>query len=581
MSELELHIRNYRRVKTVDVELGGITVVAGRNRQGKTSVAEAARAVLTGEPLVAADDSEAKRTQGNAKELIYSGESSGSATITNGDAAAQVSWPGCEFKTKGQNYPQSSRFAAGVGASALPLIKPKERLKFLHGLLGGDPTYADVRTYFEETSGVPSSLIEKVWQMIETKGWAATLEHSRTQGAQLKGQYREVTTDAWGVRKSANWQPEGWDVSLDGAKEDALVRISDELLIKLNEMIGNQAVNAQKIADLRKLASRVEELNTLADEASRAVTPLMASLDAAIEERDAIEIPDHEMTFECPRCKELVWLIRTQTTLTLETPMTILGGVDLKERRLKKISLEGEIKRGRAAALAAQGTADNLAIDLVEAQEAEEALKDLQDLDDPDNDQLISAATTALNIAKSRLALFRMKNRAQKLHGHIVTNQVIVGALDDTGVPSRVLSRQLSTLNAQLLKVGKLGGFTGFRITDGGLILVDGRPYRDLSGSEQLRVRAVFQVAIAQIDSSDFVVIDIDEATDRKHVRQLFEMLSRAKLGGALVCLHANRQDDVPDLSADGARRAGIVGRTYWVDDGVTAPLNGREKEAA
>ena len=104
-------------------------------------------------------------------------------------------------------------------------------------------------------------------------------------------------------------------------------------------------------------------------------------------------------------------------------------------------------------------------------------------------------------------------------------------------------------------------------------ITVGGRPYRDLSGSAQLRLRAVLQVAVAKMGNSAMIVLDIDDSTDRLHVQELLLML-KALAMPALIMLHQDVPDMAPDLQSPGAKKIGIVGKTYWIEDGVVLPLD-------
>ena len=103
-----------------------------------------------------------------------------------------------------------------------------------------------------------------------------------------------------------------------------------------------------------------------------------------------------------------------------------------------------------------------------------------------------------------------------------------------------------------------------------------GLPYPLLSKSEQYRVRAVFQVAMAIIDGSDLVVLDEADILDGPTRSGLFKMLDAATQEGlaALVCMTLSRRDQAPDLAAIG------LGRSYWLEAGVAEPI-GQEAQAA
>jgi hypothetical protein len=107
-------------------------------------------------------------------------------------------------------------------------------------------------------------------------------------------------------------------------------------------------------------------------------------------------------------------------------------------------------------------------------------------------------------------------------------------------------------------------------------IYYGGRPYRHLGQSAQYRVRVTLQVALAQIDGSDLLIIDGADiltpgAADGRGA--LFRLL-KAQGIPSLVGMTLGPKDTVPDLAAAG------YGRSYVVRDGVVSPIEKQEKSA-
>jgi hypothetical protein len=94
------------------------------------------------------------------------------------------------------------------------------------------------------------------------------------------------------------------------------------------------------------------------------------------------------------------------------------------------------------------------------------------------------------------------------------------------------------------------------------------------STSEQYRVRAVLQVAMADLDHSAMVVLDAADVLDGPTRSGLFALLVEASMP-ALVCMTLSRREQVPDLAA------AELGASYWIEGGVAQPLHELAEAAA
>jgi hypothetical protein len=87
------------------------------------------------------------------------------------------------------------------------------------------------------------------------------------------------------------------------------------------------------------------------------------------------------------------------------------------------------------------------------------------------------------------------------------------------------------------------------------------RMYASLSRGEQLRVKAVLQVAFADLTSTPLIVIDDLDSITPQDRPGLFKMLAYAKQP-ALVAMLNKGSDTVPALGKAG------LGTSYWIEDG-------------
>ena len=203
---MNLKVKNYRGIKSADIKITDLTLLAGLNYQGKSSIAQAAASLLTGEILP--DD--IKKNQCN---LIINDAAKNATILLIGDnGSATIGFPECESRADGI-APAASHVGAG-------LIKPSdlsltERTKYFSDLLGLLP---DLEALKKALPDLPDNYIDALWQQITINGWDLTHEQAKKKGATLKGEWKHATGgEAYGKLKAVSWEPEGYsDRPLDG-----------------------------------------------------------------------------------------------------------------------------------------------------------------------------------------------------------------------------------------------------------------------------------------------------------------------------------------------------------------------------
>jgi hypothetical protein len=187
----------------------------------------------------------------------------------------------------------------------------------------------------------------------------------------------------------------------------------------------------------------------------------------------------------------------------------------------------------------------------------------------------VGAAKAEVDAAQQRLTGFRQKRDADDLHDKIMTNNAVIDILAPDGLRAKKLGHVIELFNeAQLGPLSLAAGWNQVAVDAAMTIAYGGRPYALLSTSEQYRVRATLQVAMARLDGSAMVVLDAADVLDGPTRSGLFDLLDEAGLP-ALVCLTLTRREQVPDLAADG------LGISYWLESGVAQPLYEPEEAAA
>lgn len=583
----ELSIRNYRRVTTVDLPLGrGVTLVCGRNGQGKSSTAEAARAALTADPLPARGDAEQKaRTKKAAKDLVHDGAESGSVTLAGGNGSVQIRWPACEVKASGRPL-SASAMAVGLRDTSLVAMDAKERFATLREVLKAEVTWNDLWAWLRQTRdgvappAVGEDLARKIWETVEKDGWVNAVERARTRGIDFQNQYKIVTGGKWGSVKGADWRPEAWDARWDNQPLAVFADKVTAARAALDAAIGTAAVVQDRRARLEQAVAAGVAAQEQALHVGAALDQAQKELAAHQKDRDSFVDPEVLHRASCPHCAKEVAVVPERghgggtLVYILTVPGPKLSDKDLEAARLKAASLDGagqRIKDNLAQLLRQQAEA---AAAVKAGEEAQAELAQMGPAVEGAAPEVVTAAQAALTQAEAAHAMVKAVQDAHAIHVMALQNLHIQAALGDAGVRAAVLAASIDDFNADLDTLAVTLGLPPVRIDAADASLtVGGRPFRDLSDSEgRVRVRALLQLAIAKRDGSDAVVIDIEAATDRRHILGLIKMCNQAEMPALITC-HMDHPDDAPDLASDKAKGAGYVGQSFWVEDGQVAAL--------
>jgi hypothetical protein len=182
----------------------------------------------------------------------------------------------------------------------------------------------------------------------------------------------------------------------------------------------------------------------------------------------------------------------------------------------------------------------------------------------PDVD--VAGAEQAHDRARRNLDAFRQKREADDLAERVRTNDLVLAILAPDGLRGRKLARVVEAFNASLRPLSETAVWADVTVDAAMSLAYGGRPYALLSTSEQYRVRAVLQTAMARLDGSDMIVLDAADVLDGTTRSGLFAMIEESDLA-ALVCMTLTRREQVPDLAA------AELGASYWIEDGIAQPL--------
>jgi hypothetical protein len=561
---IRIRVRNFRGCAAADIDLDPVALVAGRNAAGKSSVAQAAAAALVGDPTIAG-----LATKGRASLLVHDGAAAGSVEIEDPAGRVRVLWPEAAASATGI-APQASAYAAGM--MSLAELAPRDRGAVLAQCLEAAPDRDDVSAALAAAGLGEETIVAAVWQLLEDRGWDHALQLRRDKGAELKGQWRQVTGQSWGSRVAASWLPADWTSDLDDMTAERLAAESEAASRSHDEAVGTRAVSEAQRQHWAAEAASLDERRDLLRDAEAAAEHTNTELEQAQAARAALPVGGTGAPMPCPHCGALVDLVKVNLVESRLVVAEAISPADLKARRLQIAEADGAVSR-----LAAElGRADR-AVEAARArmQQASEASHRLAQLPaGPAAAADTAAAKDAVDRARARERAWHQRNEAADLSGKIASNEVLLKILAGDGLRAEKLGRVLAAFNGgPLAELAAAAEWPAVAVEPDMTVTLGGRPYLLLSSSEQYRARIVLQVAMAGRDGSSMVVIDAADLLDAPSRSGLMALLDRAQMP-ALVCMTASRKDQVPDLA-----RAGL-GRSYWLDAGAAQPI-GELAEAA
>ena len=550
-----ISISNYRAIDHADIELGGITLIAGDVGYGKTSICTAIAAVLSGRGIVWPDV-----TKKDSKVLVRRGTDEGSITASGEEWKRTVDYPGGSVTTKG-NAVTIDPIAAGL--TSLATVPLKDRPMWLEDFLPGEPSAEDFSVAAHD-AGLSDGDTKKVWAKVAKSGWDSTLKSAEDRAPKLKARWSEVTGEPrWGSVKGPEWEPEGMTEALKEASADALAAAQDETQARYDEVVAVAAVGAQEMRDLTERASRLPGLASTSAKVDEEVSDANKILTQA---RKALEAyPDMMGAYgrdHCPHCGAEVavryWEEKGKSgggvlkhNLTVEIPADDNDPDSKRKKREAFVAVSDAEQvaknlQGQANEIEAQietASAAKISLEQAEAKPSEDA---------PD----ITQAREDLEAARADVLRLDRYNRSRKLHGLITRNTTVVDLLRPAGVRGQVLARSLKVFNREHLapivdstSKDPSTRWPAIDIRPDFQVTWNGYPYGLVSRSQQWRVRAVLAIALAKASGQQAVVLDDADVLPALERNQLFRALLASGIPNVIIGCMETREDRLPPLA--------------------------------
>ena len=572
-----ISIRNYRAIDRADIELGGITLVAGDVGYGKTSVCTAIAAVLSGRGIVWPDV-----LKKDSKVLVRRGTDKGSITAA-ADGAIEgehgwqrtVDYPGGTVATKGDAVTIDPIAAGLVSLATVPL---KDRAMWLEDFLPGEPSAEDFSVAAGD-AGLSDENTEKAWVKIDQDGWDKTLQSARDRAPQVKARWSEVTGEPrWGSAKGADWEPDGMTDELKSATPSLLAEVQTQAQTRYDEIVAAVAVDAQEMRDLTERASKLPDLASTAAALLVEISKAKGVLGAASKALEAY--PDMVGAYGrdfCPHCGAEVALRYQEKkgksgggvlthNLTVEIPAEDNDPDSKRKKREAVIAVsdaEQVVKNLQAQVTEVEAQVETAGSAKASLEQAEADAEAEPDEGPPD----ITKAREDLEEARSDVLRLDRYTRAGKLHRLITLNATVIALLSPDGVRGQVLARSLKTFNREHLapiidstSKDPAARWSVIEIRPDFVVTWNGYPYGLVSRSQQWRVRAVLAVALAKASGQQAVILDDADVLPSLERNQLFRALLASGIPNVIIGCMETHEDRLPPLAKKG------LGRVYWFD---------------
>jgi len=552
---MNLTIRHFSGIESADLDFDRIAVVCGPNAAGKTTIARALGALLTGEPIPIPG----LRKQDSAM-LLRGGGAKSEIALADEEGTSRIAYPAAKLSTEGSPL-SATRVACGLDSIAT--MEPKVRADYLARLLGTEPD-KDALASACEPLGLKPEHIDKLWELVSTAGWDGAHAQTKQTGVTLKGQWEERTGERYGSNKAEGWLPEYWATDLEAASEDSLKAAVVEAQEFAEAAVASKAVDESERARLEESARLVPVLQGRAENARRSMNSVGEELKSVAAETTARSKPVQP----CPECGAKLAVVDGRI---VHQPQGGGDAPEIKELEARVVNLQ---KAYESHAEGVRQHERDLAV-------AEQAAKDLADLNDPreaTSAEQVNRTRDERDRVERRLAAFQTKRRADSLHASITKNVAIQALLAPDGLRQQALGKALAKANKGLADWSAAAKWASCEIADDLTVTYGGRHYMLCSKSEQLRARVLLQVVCALADDSDALVIDEADMLDQGGRNGLLTLLMGVDLP-TLVCMTLVDRKGFPAREEAAALATALaakkVGGVWWVEDGKAEVLHG------
>lgn len=593
---------NVLGARAIDVQLSKpVTLFAGKNGAGKSSLQEAIRMAMTGESVRVG----LKKDYGA---LVTEGQESGFAEVETADASYSVVLP----SGKGL-HSENPMLPFVLDAQRFARMDDKERRTFLFGLMGVKLDGASVTQRMLD-KGLDGKKVEQIAPFLRA-GFDAAQKEAAAKARDAKASWKTATGgETWGKDKAPKWQPAPLPADAEKAgtrHENAVVKMKE---VEQELGAAQQALGAAK-AKAQARQQMAAQRDDLAEKAGR-IDRIKAKL-----QRDEAEVAEWQAKVDETRAKAGVapvnpkapgeFLLRGLASVTddflsvarsfpdpfdeslinrAETHLAEykkLHGWPHKKEEAPDAEAVAKLPEYEKALSLVQSAVANDKRDLAAAEQAAAKLKELDEEAAESIDlEPLQAKVAELTekrdgwradadkyraVAEQAARRQAVIDQAAALHADVLAWTDIADALAPDGIPGEILAEALGPINDRLHVSAGFAEWEQVVIHSDMRITYGLRDYALISESEKWRTDAMIAEAVSFLAGVKLLVLDRFDVLDLKGREDLLYWLEgmaqdgeidSALIFGTLKALPAQ----LPEMVA-----------AHWIENGAA----GQMKEAA
>jgi len=562
--------KNFIGARDVDLKLSRpVLLICGKNHSGKSSIAQAVRMALTGEPSRVVLKKEYKQLVSDDAEVGY-------AVVEHDGGQSAITIPNGSHEQAGSRRP-SELLPFVLDAQRFASLDANERRKLLFALTGISIGGPEVVSRMLERGCDPAK-VDIIAPHLRAGSDAAHKE-AQAKARDAKAAWRAVTGETYGGVKAAIWRanaPAPAGANKLPETRDALSRLDQQIEANtgtLGDMTGRAKRAAEQSRKLSELREKAGKYARIADKLARDEAELKQWEEKHAEASRCAgpRLPD-EPTYDCPNCGTVLRHSHANGALVEFTPPPPVdheAAGNLREYKQAADLMRRSVENGKRDMGAADAAAKTLAeiedAGLAEAPNTGE-LDTLKAATDDLKQQRSDLQKAIRELEDSERAAQQADNRtadAAKHHGDVQQWETIAAALAPDGIPGQMLGEALGPANGRLVDSAFSTGWMNVAITSDMDITADGRAYALLSESERWRVDAMIAETIAHLSGEKLLVLDRVDMLDIEGREDLLfwldELASSGQIATALLfatlkALPANLPDNIEAVWIENGR---------------------------
>ena len=540
-----INVHNFLGVRTVEAKLAKpVTIFAGPNHSGKSSLQEAIRMALTGESVRVS-------LKKDYALLVNDTEKSGFAEIeVDGSAHAFITLPDGKA-APASDYVMPPSLPYVLDAQRFASLTPDERRTFLYGLMGLSADGPEVKARLL-AKNCDAARVDLILPLMRS-GFDATHKEAQNRAREAKAEWKATTGETYGEKKAETWRAESGP-AFDPA---ALTTLDDRLNHIITDLDdANQRLGVLQFEQKRhsEAAGKIGALKEMADR------------EVAISERIARDSVEFDSWVERVRDLKKSHALKCAEFARGATPCPDCGSMlvfkDGAVAHAPMVSGIGDylarLAEYEKAAELMQRAVANGKRDLDQATNAKKTLADLESISGtaPTEAEITAARTHLDGLKEERAgvtqAITQMRaierlgkeaqakaEKAKAAHQSVQAWSRIADALAPDGIPGEILAAALEPLNERLFESSTdadwLRPCVGPDMSIGAAYPMQSeRPYALLSESEKWRVDAMLAEAISRLSGLGVLVLDRFDVLDLQGRGDLIAWLDGLVEGGEI-----------------------------------------------